>query len=179
METSAARAKKTRYSEHIDARLTAMREAGRKVVDIANLALAQPPELFQWRTGLRPVPWQRARQLAAALETQPELISEQFAEIASGAAASGVAEPPAAYVSQPERPAKDILLETVQIAVELLLKKQSPLTEDDVMSCYEQAVRRRAARVRAIARATQDESHSGRSTGTGSDHPRAKRIRSK
>lgn len=176
-EARKATGKRTRFSEHIDERVDVLRAGGRLLVDIANDVGTSTAELFQWRTGLRPVPWQRARRLAEVLGTTPELVSLDYLEMQ--AVTSESAPPKDAQSSRSMRPDPQILLATVQISVELLLKKQAPLTADDVMSSYDLAVRRLAERDRATPKAERDESESRRSPGVSSDNPRPKRARSR
>jgi hypothetical protein len=51
-----------------------------KITMIAADAGCTTAELYQWRTGRRPVPPERARALAAAINSQPELVSRRYAE---------------------------------------------------------------------------------------------------
>lgn len=76
----------TSSAEQRQARIlaAAIANSGLKKKAIAEAARASPAELYQWETGRRPVPPERAAALARALDIDnPADISQGYAEIAS------------------------------------------------------------------------------------------------
>lgn len=64
----------------------AIDSSGMKKKDIAESAGVTPPELYQWETARRPVPPERAAQLARVLGIKdPSAISAGYAEVAANA----------------------------------------------------------------------------------------------
>jgi len=119
--------------------------------DLAQRLGVAPSELYQWRSGRRPLPWKRARSVALVLRRRPEEISGEYAEIladipafkVSGDSKAKLVAAPLSAPSQPARPDKEILFEAVQIALTEAASSRTKITAAKLADAYELALSRK------------------------------------
>lgn len=108
---------KSRVTEEAAALDAAVRKSAKKKADIAASAGVSAAELYQWRVGIRPVPWQHAESLGGIIDIDPAMISKEYAEMRRATPASSVH---GRVAFTKERRASDDIL-ALQIGLESLL----------------------------------------------------------